>query len=223
MRAYYYNDDLGIDIAEKDIPADMLDEAELYRAEMVEKIAETDDVLMDKYLNEEEISVDELKAALRQAVIGVKIIPVLCGSAYKNKGIQKLLDAVVAYMPAPIDIPAITGVKPGTEEVVERHSSDTEPFSALAFKIMTDPFVGKLAFFRVYSGTANAGSYVYNSTKGKDERLGRILQMHANKREEIDKVFSGDIAAAVGFKLTTTGDTICDKQNPVILESMVFP
>ena len=214
---------MGNDIAEKDIPADMLDDAELYRAEMVEKIAETDDALMDKYLSEEEISVDELKAALRQAVINVKIIPVLCGSAYKNKGIQKLLDAVVAYLPAPIDIPAITGVKPGTEEVVERHSSDEEPFSALAFKIMTDPFVGKLAFFRVYSGTANAGSYVYNSTKGKDERLGRILQMHANKREEIDKVFSGDIAAAVGFKLTTTGDTICDKQNPVILESMVFP
>ena len=222
-RAYYYKDDLGNDIEEKDIPADMVDEVELYRAEMVEKIAETDDALMDKYISEEEISVDELRAALRRAVIAVQIIPVLCGSAYKNKGIQKLLDAVVAYLPAPIDIPAITGVKPGTEEVVERHSSDTEPFAALAFKIMTDPFVGKLAFFRVYSGTANAGSYVYNSTKGKDERLGRILQMHANKREEIDKVFSGDIAAAVGFKLTTTGDTICDKQNPVILESMVFP
>ncbi len=223
MKAHIYKDDLGKDISVEEIPADLVEISQQYREEMIEAIAETDEDLEMMYLEGEEISVEDLKKALRQAVIDVKIIPVLCGSAYKNKGAQLLLDAVVEYMPAPIDLPAIKGTSEDGEEEMERKSSDEEPFSALAFKIMADPFVGKLAFFRVYSGTTNSGSYVYNSTKGKKERMGRILQMHANKREELDKVYSGDIAAAVGLKITTTGDTLCDPQKPVILESMVFP
>ena len=223
QKAFIYEDDLGKEINEEDIPADMVDKAEEYRQYLVESVAETDETLMDKYLEGEELSIEELKAAIRKACIACQIIPVFCGSAYRNKGVQKLLDGVIDYMPAPTDIPAIKGIDPDTGEEVERHSSDEEPFSALAFKIMNDPFVGKLAFFRVYSGTLESGTYVHNSTKGKKERVGRILQMHANHREEIDKVYSGDIAAAVGFKLTTTGDTICDEDNEVILESMVFP
>ena len=222
MKAYIYSDDKGDDISIVDIPEDMKDEAELYRSEMVEKICELDDDLMMAYLEGEEPSVDELKAALRKGTCECTAVPVCCGSAYKNKGVQKLLDAIVEYMPSPLDIPPIKGVDLEGNEVV-RHSSDDEPFSALAFKIMTDPFVGKLAYFRVYSGTMNAGSYVLNATKDKKERVGRILQMHANKRMELEKVYSGDIAAAVGFKFTTTGDTICDEQHPVILESMEFP
>ena len=222
MQSYIYNDDKGDNITIEPIPDDMKDDAEMYRAEMIEKICETDDDLMEKFLEEEEISEAELKTALRKATCNCSIIPVCCGTAYRNKGVQKLLDAVIEYMPAPTDIPSIKGVDEDGNEV-ERHSSDDEPFSALAFKIMTDPFVGKLAFFRVYSGTLNSGSYILNATKGKKERVGRILQMHANKREELDKVYSGDIAAAVGFKMTTTGDTICDEQHPVILESMEFP
>ena len=222
MKAYIYNDDKGDDISFVDIPEDMKDEAELYRSELVEKICELDDDLMMAYLEGEEPSVDELKAALRKGTCECTAVPVCCGSAYKNKGVQKLLDAIVEYMPSPLDIPPIKGVDLEGNEVV-RHSSDEEPFSALAFKIMTDPFVGKLAYFRVYSGTMNAGSYVLNATKDKKERVGRILQMHANKRMELEKVYSGDIAAAVGFKFTTTGDTICDEQHPVILESMEFP
>ena len=221
MKAYIYNDDKGDDISIVDIPEDMKDEAELYRSEMVEKICELDDDLMMAYLEGEEPSVDELKAALRKGTCECTAVPVCCGSAYKNKGVQKLLDAIVEYMPSPLDIPPIKGVDLEGNEIV-RHSSDEEPFSALAFKIMTDPFVGKLAYFRVYSGTMNAGSYVLNATKDKKERVGRILQMHANKRMELEKVYSGDIAAAVGFKFTTTGDTICDEQHPVILESMEF-
>ena len=222
MKAYIYNDDKGEDISIVDIPEDMQDDAELYHTELIEKICELDDDLMMEYLEGEEPSVDSLKAALRKATCECKAIPVCCGSAYRNKGVQKLLDAILEYMPAPTDIPAIKGVDLDGNEI-ERHSSDEEPFAALAFKIMTDPFVGKLAFFRVYSGTMNSGSYVLNATKGKKERVGRILQMHANKRAELDKVYSGDIAAAVGFKITTTGDTICDEQHPVILESMEFP
>ena len=222
MKAYIYNDDKGDDISIVDIPEDMKDEAELYRSELVEKICELDDDLMMAYLEGEEPSVDELKAALRKGTCECTAVPVCCGSAYKNKGVQKLLDAIVEYMPSPLDIPPIKGVDLEGNEVV-RHSSDDEPFSALAFKIMTDPFVGKLAYFRVYSGTLNSGSYVLNATKDKKERVGRILQMHANKRMELEKVYSGDIAAAVGFKFTTTGDTICDEQHPVILESMEFP
>ena len=222
MKAYIYNDDKGEDITITDVPEDMKDEAELYRTELVEKICELDDDLMMQYLEGEEPSVEDMKAALRKGTCECTAIPVCCGSAYRNKGVQKMLDAVLEYMPAPTDIPAIKGTDLEGNEI-ERHSSDEEPFSALAFKIMTDPFVGKLAFFRVYSGTMNAGSYVLNATKGKKERVGRILQMHANKRQELDKVYSGDIAAAVGFKITTTGDTICDEQHPVILESMEFP
>ena len=222
MKAYIYNDDKGEDISIVDIPDDMKDDAELYRSELVEKICDLDDDLMMQYLEGEEPSVEDMKAALRKATCECRAVPVCCGSAYRNKGVQKLLDAVLEYMPAPTDIPAIKGVDMDGNEI-ERHSSDEEPFSALAFKIMADPFVGKLAFFRVYSGTMNSGSYVYNSTKQKKERVGRILQMHANKRAELDKVYSGDIAAAVGFKFTTTGDTICDEQHPVILESMEFP
>ena len=222
MKAYIYNDDKGDDISIVDIPDDMKDEAQLYHDELIEKIAELDDDLTMKYLEGEELTVDELKAALRKGTCECTAVPVCCGSAYRNKGVQKLLDAVVEYMPAPTDIPAIKGVDLDGNEV-ERHSSDEEPFAALAFKIMADPFVGKLAFFRVYSGTMNSGSYVLNATKGKKERVGRILQMHANQRSELDKVYSGDIAAAVGFKFTTTGDTICDEQHPVILESMEFP
>ena len=222
MKAYIYNDEKGEDISIIDIPEDMADEAELYRSELVEKICELDDDLMMQYLEGEEPSIDALKAGLRKATCECTAIPVCCGTAYRNKGVQKLLDAILEFMPAPTDIPSIKGTDLEGNEV-ERHSSDDEPFSALAFKIMTDPFVGKLAFFRVYSGTMNSGSYVLNATKGKKERVGRILQMHANKRAELDKVYSGDIAAAVGFKLTTTGDTICDEQHPVILESMEFP
>ena len=222
MKAYIYNDDKGDDISIVDIPEDMKDDAELYRGELVEKICELDDDLMMQFLEGEEPSVEELKKGLRTATCECKAIPVCCGSAYRNKGVQKLLDAILEFMPAPTDIPSIKGVDMDGNEI-ERHSSDEEPFSALAFKIMTDPFVGKLAFFRVYSGVMNSGSYVLNATKGKKERVGRILQMHANKRSELDKVYSGDIAAAVGFKVTTTGDTICDEQHPVILESMEFP
>ena len=222
MKAYIYNDEKGEDISITDIPEDMKDDAELYHTELVEKICELDDDLMMEYLEGEEPSIDALKAALRKGTCECQAIPVCCGTAYRNKGVQKLLDAIIDFMPAPTDIPAITGVDEDGNEVV-RHSSDEEPFSALAFKIMADPFVGKLAFFRVYSGTMNSGSYVLNATKNKKERVGRILQMHANKRAELDKVYSGDIAAAVGFKFTTTGDTICDEQHPVILESMEFP
>ena len=222
MQAYIYNDDKGDDITVCDIPDDMKDEAELYHAELVEKCCELDDDLMMMYLEGEEPSIDEMKAALRKATCECTAVPVCCGTAYRNKGVQKLLDAVIEYMPSPLDIPAIKGTDLDGNEV-ERHSSDEEPFSALAFKIMTDPFVGKLAYFRVYSGTMKSGSYVLNATKGKKERVGRILQMHANKRAELEKVYSGDIAAAVGFKFTGTGDTICDEQHPVILESMEFP
>ena len=222
MQAYIYNDEKGEDISIVEIPEDMQVDAELYHTELVEKICELDDDLMMQYLEGEEPTVEELKKALRKATCECTAIPVCCGTAYRNKGVQKLLDAVVEYMPSPIDIPSIKGVDMDGNEV-ERHSSDDEPFSALAFKIMTDPFVGKLAFFRVYSGSMNSGSYVLNATKGKKERVGRILQMHANKRQELDKVYAGDIAAAVGFKTTTTGDTICDEQHPVILESMEFP
>ena len=222
MKAYYYLDDKGDQIEIKDVPEDMMDEAETYRADMIEKICETDDELLEIYLEGEEPTTEQLKKALRAATINSQIIPVCCGSAYRNKGVQKLLDAVIEYMPAPTDIPDIKGVDEDGNEVT-RKSSDDEPFAALAFKIMADPFVGKLAFFRVYSGTMNSGSYVLNATKNKKERVGRILQMHANKREDLEKVYSGDIAAAVGFKFTTTGDTICDEKAPVILESMEFP
>ena len=222
MKAYIYNDDKGDDISIVDIPDDMKEDAELYHTELVEKICELDDDLMMEYLEGEEPSIDALKVALRKGTCSCEAVPVCCGTAYRNKGVQKLLDAVIEFMPSPLDIPAIKGVDMEGNEI-ERHSSDDEPFAALAFKIMTDPFVGKLAFFRVYSGTMNSGSYVYNSTKDKKERVGRILQMHANSRSELDKVYSGDIAAAVGFKVTGTGDTICDEQHPVILESMEFP
>ena len=222
MQAYIYNDEKGDDISVTDIPEEMKDEAELYHTELVEKVCELDDDLMMEYLEGEEPSVDAMKAVLRKATCECTAVPVCCGSAYRNKGVQKLLDAILEYMPAPTDIPAIKGVDEDGNEV-ERHSSDDEPFSALVFKIMTDPFVGKLAYFRVYSGTVNSGSYVLNATKNKKERVGRILQMHANKRHELDKVYSGDIAAAIGFKFSTTGDTICDEQHPVILESMEFP
>jgi len=223
MKAYIYEDDLGQNISEEEIPEELKAQAEEYRESMVESIAETDEELMERYLEGEEIPVEDLKAALRKACIACEIVPVFCGSAYRNKGVQKLLDGVIDYMPAPIDIPAIKGEDPETGKEVQRESSDAEPFSALAFKIMNDPYVGKLAFFRVYSGTLEAGSYVFNPIKGKKERIGRILQMHANHREEIDKVYAGDIAAAVGLKDTTTGDTICDQDHEVILESMNFP
>ena len=222
MKAYIYNDDKGDDISVVDIPEDMQDEAELYHTELVEKICELDDDLMMEYLEGEEPSIEAMKVALRKGTCECTAVPVCCGSAYKNKGVQKLLDAILEFMPAPTDIPPINGTDLDGNEVV-RHSSDDEPFSALVFKIMTDPFVGKLAYFRVYSGTMNSGSYVLNATKDKKERVGRILQMHANKRQELDKVYSGDIAAAIGFKFSTTGDTICDDQHPVILESMEFP
>ena len=222
MKSYIFNGDKGDDIAVGEIADDLKAQAEEYHSKLVEQCVELDDDLMEKYLEGEEISVPELKAALRKGTIAGDAIPCLCGTAYKNKGVQKLLDAVIEYMPAPTDIPDIKGVDEDGNEV-ERKSSDDEPFSALAFKIMTDPFVGKLAFFRVYSGTLNAGSYVLNANKNKKERVGRILQMHANNRKEIEKVYSGDIAAAVGLKLTITGDTICDEANPVILESMEFP
>ena len=223
MKAYIYNDDKGMDISVVDVPEDMKEKAETYRSELVEAIAENDEELMMKYLEGEELTIEELKKGLRAATISLAITPVLCGTAYRNKGVQKLLDAVIDYMPSPLDIPAIEGVNPDTEEADCRHASDDEPFSALAFKIATDPFVGKLCFFRVYSGTLTSGSYVYNSTKGNKERIGRILQMHANHREDIDIVYSGDIAACVGIKNTTTGDTLCDEDHPIILESMEFP
>ncbi len=222
MDAYYYNNDLGDDISVKEIPDDLLEEAQKYRTELVEKICDLDDDLMMQYLDGEEPSEAEMKRVLRKATIKCEAVPVLCGSAYRNKGVQKLLDAIIDFLPAPTDIPAIKGVDLEGNEV-ERHPSDDEPFSALAFKIMTDPFVGKLCYFRVYSGTANAGSYVLNATKGKKERLGRVLQMHANKRMDLEEVFAGDIAAAVGFKNTTTCDTICDEDHPVILESIEIP
>ena len=222
MEAYIYNDEKGDDISVVPIPDDMKEQAEEYHTELVEKICDLDDDLMMVYLEGEEPPVADMKKALRAATCECRAVPVCCGSAYRNKGVQKLLDAILEYMPAPTDIPDITGVDDEGNEVI-RHSSDEEPFSALAFKIMADPFVGKLAFIRVYSGTLKSGSYVLNATKGKKERVGRILQMHANKREELEKVYSGDIAAAVGFKVTTTGDTICDEQHPVILESMEFP
>jgi len=222
MKAYIYNDDKGENVTITDIPEDMKDDADKYRIELIEKVCELDDELMMRYLEGDEPSMEELKEALRKGTCSCTAIPVCCGSAYKNKGVQKLLDAVLEYMPAPTDIPSIKGVDENGNEI-EKHPSDEEPFAALAFKIMADPFVGKLAFFRVYSGTMNAGSYVLNATKGKKERVGRILQMHANKREELDKVYAGDIAAAVGFKMTSTGDTICDERHPVILESMEFP
>ncbi len=223
MKADVYYDDLGKDMRVEEIPEDMRDLAEEYRAKMVESICETDDALMDKFFNEEEITVDELKAALRKATLDNKIVPVCCGTSYKNKGVQKLLDNIIEYMPAPTDIEAIKGINPDTEEEDCRHASDDEPFSALAFKIMTDPFVGRLCFFRVYSGSVAKGTAVYNSTKDSDERFGRILQMHANERSDIDVCYAGDIAAVVGVKNTTTGDTFCDEKHPIILESMVFP
>ena len=223
MDAIIYEDDLGKVSDEVEIPEDLKEMAEEYHEKMLEAVAETDDALMEKYLGGEEITEAEIKKAIRKATVECKMTPVTCGSSFKNKGVQPMLDAVVDYMPAPTDIPPIKGVNPDTEEEDCRPSSDSEPFSALAFKIMADPYVGKLAFFRVYSGTIDAGSYVFNSTKGKKERLGRILQMHANHRAEIEKVYSGDIAAAVGLKFTTTGDTLCDEDHPIILESMVFP
>ena len=223
MKAEIYTNDLGTDIQETDIPEDLQDLAEEWREKLVEAVAETDEALMERYLEGEEISEAELKEAIRKATCAVEFYPVLCGSAFKNKGVQLMLDAVVDYLPSPLDVPSIKGVDPNTDQEVERHSSDEEPFSALAFKVMTDPFVGRLAFFRVYSGTLQSGSYVKNSTKGKRERVGRILQMHANSRQEIPEVFSGDIAAAVGLKDTTTGDTLCDEKAEVILESMEFP
>ncbi|PWM76451.1 MAG: elongation factor G [Phascolarctobacterium sp.] len=223
MQAIVYGDKLGKDEEFVEIPEDMKEKAEEYRQALVEAVAEADDDLMMKYLEGEEITEEELNAGIRKLTIACKMTPVCCGSSYKNKGVQPLLDAIVAFMPAPTDIPHIKGINPETGEEDERPSSDDEPFAALAFKIMTDPYVGKLAFFRVYSGTLDSGSYVYNSTKGKRERIGRILQMHANHRQEIDKVYAGDIAAAVGLKDTTTGDTLCDEKAPIILESMVFP
>ena len=223
MKAEIYTNDLGTDIQETDIPEDLQDLAEEWREKLVEAVAETDEALMERYLEGEEISEAELKAAIRKATCAVEFYPVLCGSAFKNKGVQLMLDAVVDYLPSPLDVPSIKGVDPNTDQETERHSSDEEPFSALAFKVMTDPFVGRLTFFRVYSGTLQSGSYVKNSTKGKRERVGRILQMHANSRQEIPEVFSGDIAAAVGLKDTTTGDTLCDEKAEVILESMEFP
>ncbi len=223
MKAYIYYDDLGKDIREEEIPEDMKEMAEKYHEEMVEHVAEQDDVIMDKYLSGEEISIDEIKDCIRKSTIANHMVPVTCGTSYKNKGVQKLLDAIVDYMPAPTDIPPIKGTNPETEEEEVRHSSDDEPFSALAFKIATDPFVGKLCFFRVYSGSIEAGSTVYNSVKDNNERMGRIVQMHANDRKDIDRVYAGDIAAAVGLKNTTTGDTLCDEKHPIILESMEFP
>ncbi len=223
MKADVYYDDLGKDMRVEEIPEDMKELAEEYHNKMVESICETDDDLMDKFFNEDEITIEELKAALRRATIDNKIVPVCCGTSYKNKGVQKLLDNIIEYMPAPTDIEAIKGVNPETGEPDERHASDDEPFSALAFKIMTDPFVGKLCFFRVYSGSVTKGTAVYNSVKDSDERFGRILQMHANERTDIDTCYAGDIAAVVGVKNTTTGDTFCDEKHPIILESMVFP
>jgi len=223
MKAEIYHDDLGKEIEETEIPADMKDLADEYHQKMIESVAESDEELMMKYLEGEELTVEEIKSTIRKETIANRMVPVFCGSAYKNKGVQLMLDGVVDYMPSPLDIPAIKGIVPDTEEEEDRKSDDKEPFAALAFKIMADPFVGKLAFFRVYSGTLQSGSYVLNAGKGKKERIGRILQMHANHREDIEVVYSGDIAAAVGLKLTTTGDTLCDEDHPIILESMEFP
>ncbi len=223
MEARVYKDDLGNVVEVTDVPDAYKDKAEEYRQALIEALAETDEVIMEKYLEGDPISPEEINAAIRRATISLSINPVLCGSAYKNKGVQPLLDAIVNFMPSPLDVPSIKGINPDDEGEIERHASDEEPFSALAFKIVADPFVGKLAYFRVYSGTLQAGSYVYNSTKGKKERIGRILMMHANKREEVDSVSAGDIAAAVGLKDTTTGDTLCDINNPIILEKMEFP
>ncbi|WP_069988480.1 elongation factor G [Massilioclostridium coli] len=223
MKAYIYEDDLGNVIDEEGIPADMQEKADEYRAKLLEAVAEVDEDLMMKYLDGEELTVDEIKAAIRKGTIANQMVPVACGTSYRNKGVQKLLDAIVDYMPSPVDVPAIKGTDPDTGEEVVKHSSDEEPFAALAFKIATDPYVGKLCFFRVYSGTVDAGSTVYNSVKGKSERIGRILQMHANHRKDIETVYAGDIAAAVGLKNTGTGDTLCDPKAPVILESMEFP
>jgi elongation factor G len=223
MKATFYGNDLGTDIEDREIPEEYMEQAEEYREKLIEAVAELDEELMEKYLGGEEITNDELKAAIRKGTVNVEFYPVICGSAFKNKGVQKMLDAVIDYLPSPLDVPAIKGTLPDTDEEVTRPSSDDAPFSALAFKVMTDPYVGKLTFFRVYSGTLKSGSYVQNSTKGKRERVGRILQMHANSREEITEVHAGDIAAAVGLKDTTTGDTLCDEKNLVILESMEFP
>ena len=223
MKAYVYYDDLGKDIRCEEIPEDMKELAEKYHTEMIEHVAEQDDALMEKYLMGEELTIDEIKTCIRKSTINNTMVPVTCGTSYKNKGVQKLLDAIVDYMPAPTDVPSIKGVNPETEEEDVRHSSDTEPFSALAFKIATDPFVGKLCFFRVYSGTLTAGSTGYNSTKDNTELIGRIVQMHANHRQDLEMVYAGDIAAAVGLKNTTTGDTLCDEKHPIILESMEFP
>ncbi|MGN0178365.1 MAG: elongation factor G [Monoglobaceae bacterium] len=223
MKAYVYYDELGQDERIEDIPADMKDKAEEYRQALLEAVAETDEELMEKFFEEGDLSEADIKKAIRKATIANEMVPVLCGSSYKNKGVQNMLDAVIDFMPSPLDVPPIKGIIPRTEEEAVRHSSDDEPFAALAFKIMTDPFVGKLAFFRVYSGTLNSGSHVYNSVKDNKERIGRILQMHANHREDIETVYAGDIAAAVGLKNTTTGDTLCDEKNPIILESMEFP
>ena len=223
MKAIYNEGSVGENLVVKEIPAEYQDQAEEYREKLIEAVAEFDEEFMEKYLGGEEITIDELKAAIRKATLSVEFFPVVCGSAFKYKGVQPMLDAVVEYLPSPLDVPAIKGINPNTDEEVERHSSDEEPFSALAFKVMTDPFVGKLTFFRVYSGILSSGSYVKNSTKGKRERVGRILQMHANTRNEIAEVYAGDIAAAVGLKDTTTGDTLCDEKNEVILESMEFP
>ena len=223
MKAYVYYDELGQDERIEDIPADMKDKAEEYRQALLEAVAETDEELMEKFFEEGDLSEADIKKAIRKATIANEMVPVLCGSSYKNKGVQNMLDAVIEFMPSPLDVPPIKGIIPRTEEEAVRHSSDDEPFAALAFKIMTDPFVGKLAFFRVYSGTLNSGSHVYNSVKDNKERIGRILQMHANHREDIETVYAGDIAAAVGLKNTTTGDTLCDEKNPIILESMEFP
>ncbi len=223
MKATVYKNDLGTDIDVTDIPDDLKELAEEYRGNLLENIADHDEEVMMKYLEGEEITEEEIKRAIKTATLNLSINPVLCGSAYKNKGVQPLLDAIIDFMPSPLDVPAITGTDPDTDEEIERKSSDDEPFSALAFKVVTDPFVGKLTYFRVYSGTLEAGSYVYNSSKGKRERMGRILMMHANKREEVDKVYAGDIAAAVGLKDTGTGDTLCDNANQIILEKMEFP
>ena len=223
MKAIYNEGSVGENLVEKEIPAEYQDQAEEYREKLIEAVAEFDEDFMEKYLGGEEITIDELKAAIRKATLSVEFFPVVCGSAFKYKGVQPMLDAVVEYLPSPLDVPAIKGIDPNTDEEAERHSSDEEPFAALAFKVMTDPFVGKLTFFRVYSGILSSGSYVKNSTKGKRERVGRILQMHANTRNEIAEVYAGDIAAAVGLKDTTTGDTLCDEKNEVILESMEFP
>ena len=223
MDAEIYYDDLGKDVRREPIPDDMKELAEKYRAKLIEHVADQDDELMEKYFNGEEFTVEEIKRTIRKSTIENKMVPITCGTSYRNKGVQPLLDAIVDYMPAPTDVPAIKGVNPDTDEEEDRHSSDSEPFSALAFKIATDPYVGKLCFFRVYSGTLTAGSTVYNSVKDDDERMGRILQMHANHREDIDCVYAGDIAAAVGLKNTTTGDTLCDEKHPIVLESMKFP